>query len=93
MECDRALKYGEVGEKCKRVREENVQWLMAEVQASDIQNKEIAMMKTDLEALAERMGKKGKKSKFNLIGRALKKEASMVNNTVERYRQTATFLG
>jgi len=99
MECDRNLKHGLVGEKCNRLREETVVRLLREVEAAELHVKERDVRKGVLEDLAVRMAKKKQKKqgvimKINSgVGRALKREASMVGATLERYRETATFLG
>jgi hypothetical protein len=99
MECDRNLKYGAVGDKCHRVREENTVRLLTTVEAIGLHDKDVRLGKAELEELAASMGRKRRKSsgvilpKINGFGRALKREASMVSHAVERYRDTATFLG
>ncbi|KAK5166866.1 uncharacterized protein LTR77_007595 [Saxophila tyrrhenica] len=99
MECDRNLKYGLVGEKCQRVREERVATLLQEVQAVGLHEKEGGFRKDELEELAARIVKKRRKGsgvvmpKVNFFGRALKREASVVGGALERYRKSSSFLG
>lgn len=99
MLCDRNMKWGMVGEKCIRVREEQVVKLLEEVKAAGLHEKEREVTGGELEELAKKVGgKKGKGGRrgstiMPKVGRAIKREASMLNNAVERYRETATFLG
>lgn len=93
MLCDRNMKWGVVGEKCIRVREENVVRLFEGVQAAGLHEKEREITGGELEELAKKVKAKKASTLMPKVSRAIKREASMVSNAVERYRETATFLG